>query len=83
MKKNNKGITEWVEWRYPLVWKNFKTFMMNHSLYNPKKGFHHQDSDTVFKIVHGYFQKFNVRCSSLWLDKEMKRAFSQINIRLR
>lgn len=83
MKKYNKGITEWVEWRYPTVWKDFKLYITGHSLYNPQKGIHHQDSDTVFKMVQGYFQRFNVKCGSLWLDKEMKRAFSHINIKLR
>lgn len=77
------SITSWLEWRYFAVWKDFKHFMYHHELYCPDNGYHEQNEEILIEILHEYFQKYGMNCTSTNLDVKMRRTFSHINILLR
>jgi hypothetical protein len=81
MKKQN--ITQWLEWRYPDLFRNFRRFAREHELYCPDNGIHGQDFTLLIKIIKDYFSEFGLNYKSLWLDKAMKKGFAHINILLR
>jgi hypothetical protein len=79
----NQSITSWLEWRYFLVWADFKYFMLHHTLYISSKGIHEQDNEILLNILHEYFKSFGLNCTSTYLDAKMKRTFSHINTLLK
>jgi hypothetical protein len=77
----SSNITEWLAWRYKEVWKDFKEFMIQDELYIRKKDLHKQPNCLL--IIHKYFKRYNIKCTSLNLDKPMRKAFSHINLILK
>lgn len=76
MKQN---ITEWLEWRYPNVFRDFKKFLRLHEDYCPDNGVHGQDYTSLIGMIYDYFKKYNLVCKSTSLDKAMRKGFSHIN----
>lgn len=81
MKK--QSITEWLEWRYPDLFRDFRRFLRSHEDYCPDNSIHDQDLTVLIGIIKDYFAKYNLTCKSLWLDKAMKKGFSHINTLLK
>jgi hypothetical protein len=81
MKKEK--ITEWLEWRYPDVFRDFKKHIRRHDLYCPDNGIHGQDYELLFTMIIDYFESYGLYCKSVSLDKNMVKKFAHINILLR
>ncbi len=79
----NQKITEWLEWRYPEVFKDFKKFVRAHDDYCPDNGIHGQNLTVLIGLIMDYFKKYNLTCKSTFLDKPMRGGFSHINTLLK
>lgn len=80
---SKQKITEWLEWRYPKVFRDFKRFARTHEFYCPDNGIHGQDYKMLLTIIIDYFEFYGLYCRSVTLDKNMIRRFSHINTLLK